>query len=219
MTEKMLDVIGSRYTLRERDAGEYARTTVNGMDVSVRCFEAEGLGNVSVMHGGIPDVMEMDTIVVNPFERDMPLFSYDRIFSGGRDTLFLELYDTKLEHTPDTAELAKLTGSYSDLTDVPAAPHWYDGILYPESVMKTGPQEASPRMDALTEGYLAEYLRLTAAAPACSREEKKKAASAYTEGLLKNGGASTDVFLKAKGKEFTQGLFRQALFGTGTPLP
>ena len=33
-------------------------------------------------------------------------------------------------------------------------------------------------------------------------------------GLLKNGGPSTDVFLKALGQEKTEWVFRSALFGT-----
>ena len=217
MMHRLLAAIDAAWPLRERDAGEYAQTTVNGMAVTVRCFAAEGLGNVSIMHSGMPGMIEMDTLVVNPFQRDMPLFSYDRILAGGKDTLFLELYDTKLTHVPDTAGLARLKADCADLPDVPAKPAWYDDLLYSESILKVAPGELTPRLDALTEGYLAEYLRMTALAPLCDAAEKKKAASAYTEGLLNNGGASTDVFLKAKGKEFTQGLFRTALFGTGAP--
>ena len=217
MTEKLLAAIHAAYPLRERDAGEYAQTVVNGMTVTVRCFDAEGLGNVSLMHGGVPGIMEMDTVVVNPFVRDMPLFSYDRILAGGKDSCFLELYDTKLSYTPDASSLAKLKADCADLPDLPIPPRWYDAILYPQSVMKAGSAEMTPRLDALTEEWLAEYLRLCALAPVCDLAEKKKAASAYTEGLLDNGGASTDVFLQARGKEFTQGLFRTALFGTGTP--
>lgn len=217
MTEKMLAFINAAYPFTERDSGEYARTTVNGMAVTFRCFDAEGLGNVSVMHGQIPGAMGMETLVVNPFARDMPLFSYDRILAGGRDTLFLELYDTKVSCTPDAAGLAALKADCADLTDVPTKPNWYDAIHYPQSIVKTASQDLTPRLDTLTEDYLAEYLRMTALAPACDPAEKKKAASAYTEGLLNNGGASTDGFLKAKGMEFTRGLFREVLFGTGTP--
>ena len=217
MMDKLLAAVCAAWPLKERDAGEYARTTVNGMDVAVRCFDADGLGNVSVMHSELSGVMGMDTLVINPFRRDMPLFSYDRILAGGKDTLFLELYDTKLAYAPDASGLAALKAGCGDLPDVPTKPAWYDGILYPESILKAAPGELTPRLDLLTEGFLAEYLRMTKQAPACDPAEKKKAASAYTEGLLDNGGASTDVFLKAKGKAFTQGLFRTALFGTGTP--
>lgn len=217
MTERILKTIGERYPLTERDAGEYAQMNVMGIAFTARCFTAKGLGNVSLMHGAVPGMMEMDTVVVNPFERDMALFSYDRIFVPNADTLFLEMYDTRISHSPDTSKLAQLIAGFGDLADSPIASAWYDDILFAESVKKTGTREQTARLDAFTQAYLAEYLDMCALAPACDAAQKRKAASAYTEGLLNNGGASTDNFLKAKGKPFTQGLFRNVLFGTGSP--
>ncbi len=217
MKEKLLSAIGEVCPLHAREAGDCAETVVNGMTVHVDCFDAEGFGNVSWMHGGIPGMMEMDTLILNPFAKDMPLFSYDRIHAGGNDTLFLELYDTGLCHRPDTSALDAIKKAQADLADVPVKSAWYDDILYPESLMKVAPESLRQRMDAVAEQYLAEYLRLWRLVPVCEPAEKKKAASAYTEGLLNNGGASTDIFLQAKGKAFTQKLFRTALFGTGNP--
>lgn len=217
MTEKMLAAIHAARPLTERDAGDYAAMNVSGVAFTVRCFTAAGLGNVSLMHGEIPGVMAMDTVVIDPFERDMPLFSYDRVYAGPKDTLFLELYDTRLDYVPDTGKLAQIVASFSDLSTGSFASCWYDGILYGESVRKDGTAEQTPRMDGLTEAYLDEYLRLCALAPKCDPALKRKAASVYTEGLLNNGGVSTDNFLRNKGKAFTQGLFRGPLFGTGDP--
>ena len=217
MTEKLLELISLAYPLTARDPGAYGAVNINGMDFTLCCFDAKGLGNVSVMHGEMPGMMRMDTLVLNPFQRDMPLLSYDRIFAGGKDTCFLEMYDTCLTHAPDMQKLQALQAKHADLQEVPTAPHWYDGILYPESMLKTGDAALTSRLNQLTEDYLAAYLQLCGEAPACDPAAKKKAASAYTEGLLNQGGASTDNFLKAKGKEFTQGMFREVLFGTGTP--
>ena len=44
---------------------------------------------------------------------------------------------------------------------------------------------------------------------------KKDKASVYVEGLLTNGGPSTDVFKKGLGLDKTAVLFRNILFGTG----
>ena len=44
--------------------------------------------------------------------------------------------------------------------------------------------------------------------------EKQRKASVYVEGLLENGGPSTDVFVKGLGHERTARLFRHILFGT-----
>lgn len=217
MIERMLAMLNSLYPITERDTGEYAETNLMGMAFTLRAFDAEGLGNVGVMHGEVPGMMAMDTLVVNPFEKDMPLFSYDRIFAGGKDTAFLEMYDTKLSHKPDGLGLTEIKADYADIMDFPPQSAWYDDILYNESVFKAGPADLTPRLDELTGRYFLEYLRLCGDAPVCDRDEKIKAASAYTEGLLANGGASTDNFVKAKGLEYTSGMFRKVLFGTGDP--
>ena len=64
--------------------------------------------------------------------------------------------------------------------------------------------------------YLNIYLQILKAAPACDPAIKKKASEVYSEGLLENGGLSTDQFVKAKGRAFTEELFRRYLFGTET---
>ena len=217
MSGRILDMIHTVYPLCEKDPGEYAHMQVNGVDFTLSVFEAEGLGNVSVMSGALPSVMRMDTIIVNPFERDMPLLSYDRIYSGDTDVLLLELYDTQLEYVPDTAVLAKIKETVSDLPDYPRATAWYDAILYPENIAKTVSAESGIRLDEITERYVDEFLRLAAGAPVCDREAKRKAATYYTESLLSNGGMSTNGFKTAKGDQFTRDLFRSALFGTGEP--
>jgi hypothetical protein len=44
---------------------------------------------------------------------------------------------------------------------------------------------------------------------------KKAKAAEYSDGLIKNGGPSTDVFKKEFGDEKTGRYFREVLFGTG----
>ena len=44
--------------------------------------------------------------------------------------------------------------------------------------------------------------------------KKREKTNAYVEGLLRNGGPSTDVFKKALGEQKTAELFKTVLFGT-----
>ena len=64
-------------------------------------------------------------------------------------------------------------------------------------------------MNDYTEAYLA-----LPAKPVTDEAAKREKTNAYVEGLLKNGGPSTDVFKKALGEEKTAELFRSVLFGT-----
>jgi hypothetical protein len=83
----------------------------------------------------------------------------------------------------------------------------------PESVTKKSKKEHSGAFDTLTKNYFKAYL--SGDANSCKIAQKCEKASVYVEGLLSNGGPSTDVFKKEFGEEKTAHLFRNILFGTG----
>lgn len=214
MIEKLLKTIETKYPLTEQDAGDYAKLKANGMKFSIHAYKAEGLGWISVMTAsGFFGLMKMDTLIINPTEVDMPLLSYDRIGAMGNDTLIYELYNT-LVGQPDLTELNKAKGRTNLLPDHDLGKHWYDDIKLPQSLSKKCKKIQSPTFDNAAYQYLVSYLKAAKNAPACAAEPKKEKASIYVEGLLSNGGPSTNVFKKSLGEEKTAELFRTVLFGT-----
>ncbi len=212
MTDKLLSMIKERFPLKEKNVGAFASLKANGMKFTVSAYEAEGLGHVSVMTAkGFFGLMKMDTLIVNPKTLDLPLYSYDRILAMGNDTLIVELYDTMVEPL-DTEALKAVNEANKDLPERDPGTHWYDGIKLKESVSKKG-KKLTERFDAYTKDYTNAYLGLPAK-PVTDAAAKREKANAYVEGLLKNGGPSTDVFKKALGEQKTAELFRKALFGT-----
>lgn len=212
MTERLLSMIGKRFPLNETDVGDFRTLKAKGMTFTVRAYEAKGLGHVSVMRAkGFFGLMRMDTLIVNPKELDLPLLSYDRILAMGNDTLIVELYDTTVE-TPDLGALCAVKDRYRELPERDPGTHWYDAIKLKESISKKG-KKLSAQFDAMTTDYAEAYLSLSAK-PVADPEKKREKTNAYVEGLLKNGGPSTDVFKKALGEERTKELFRTVLFGT-----
>ena len=214
MIDALLKTLGERFPLTEQPVGEFAALKANGMKFTVRAFEANGLGHVSVMQAkGFFGLMRMDTLIVNPVQKDLPLYSYDRIFMMGRDVLITELYDTMIEPRAFDA-LEAVKADYREIPDSPdVEAHWYDSIKLKESIRKAGKKKASAKFDELTKRHFAAYLD---AAPEenCDPAAKREKASVYVEGLLQNGGPSTDVFMKKLGREKTEALFRTVLFGT-----
>ena len=213
MTDKLLEKIAEKYPLTEISVGDMAKFKAGSMKFTVQAYKAEGLGHVSVMRANVLlGLMKMDTLIINPTAVDLPLYSYDRIFALGNDTLIVELYDTMTKGV-DLSELEKVKGEFASLPERDPGEHWYDSIKCKESISKKGKKQDTPNMDALTEKHFDAYL----GAP-CERisdaEEKKKKASYYVEGLLEKGGPSTDVFKKKLGIEKTATLFRKYLFGT-----
>lgn len=216
MTDRMLDIINKNFSLAELPCGEYEKMKVSGMTFRIRRFHAEGLGSVSTMvASGFWGLMKMDTLIITPTEKDMPLLSYDRVLAMGNDTLIFELYDTLLEQT-DLSALKQVKTDAAYLPDHDLGSHWYDSIKLPVSLSKKGKKTHAPGFDATALHYLAKYLETATTAEKCEAAPKMEKASVYVEGLLANGGPSTDVFKKGIGDEKTAVLFRKILFGTAT---
>ena len=83
MIQRMLRAITAQYHLNGITTGEYGKMKVNGMNFEVWAFHAEGLGHVSAMTAkGFFGLMKMDTLMIVPEEKDLPLYSYDRILAA-----------------------------------------------------------------------------------------------------------------------------------------
>ena len=215
MIGRLLDILAQDFPLTELPCGEFEKMKVSGMSFRVRSFNAAGLGHVSVMTAsGFLGLMKMDTMIITPTEKDMPLFSYDRVLAMGNDTLIIELYDTFLAPL-DLSALDRIKQSASYLPDHDPGSHWYDSIKLPQSLSKKGRKPQSAALDSASADYLTQYLALAREAPACEAEAKREKTAVYVEGLLSHGGPSTDVFRKGIGEEKTARLFRDVLFAAG----
>ena len=213
MTNTLLQCIENRFPLTKLSAREFSSLKASGMKFTVECYHAEGLGHVSVMRAkGFFGLMKMDTLIVNPTAVDLPLYSYDRIFAMGNDTLIVELYDTLLGEN-NLSAINKVNEGFADMPIRDPGKHWYDDIKLSQSISTKGKKAQTPIFDKWTLQHFNAYLSC-ANVQADNVEEKKKKASYYVEGLLEKGGPSTDVFKKTLGEEKTAKLFREVLFGT-----
>ena len=208
--EKLLDVIRTKYPLEKLDAGEFSTMKVSGMTFSVNHYRAKGFGHVSTMEAkGFFGLMKMDTLVIVPFEKDMPLYSYDRILAMGNDTLFVEFFDTTV-HAYDASVFDELGKKYSSIPARDPGKHWYDDIRLKESIVKKTKKD--PQLDTATEEYLKSFISSNAEDTADMAEKKRKT-DAYVSGLIEHGGPSTDVFVKKFGKKKTREFFETVFFG------
>ena len=211
MTDKLLDAIKQKYPLRELEVGEFATLKANGMKFSVSAYCAEGLGHVSVMRAkGFFGLMKMDTLMIVPKEKDLPLYSYDRILAMGNDTLIVELYDTLVGNYSENGMKA-VKEEFASLPERDPGEHWYDSIKLPSSISKKG-KKITSELDKMTLEHFKSYLS-SSDIPVEDTESKKEKAAVYVNGLLEKGGPSTDVFKKQLGIEKTTKLFREILFG------
>ena len=66
------------FTLIPKDPGEDAHRAKRGMAFDTKAWEIYGIGHLCVMRmKAFLGLMKMETIVIAPFERDLPLFNAD----------------------------------------------------------------------------------------------------------------------------------------------
>ena len=213
MTNQLLNVIRSRYPLAEIDVSSMHTLKANGMKFTVEAYHAKGLGHVSVMRAsGFFGLMKMDTLIINPDAIDLPLYSYDRIYAAGNDTLIVELYDTMVA-PQDLSSLEAVKQQYASITERDPGEHWYDSIKLSESISKKGKKCDTLTLDTMAIEHFKAYLSTNASAVS-DLSTKHEKSSYYVNGLLRHGGPSTDVFKKALGTDKTTLLFQKYLFGT-----
>lgn len=213
MNKELFEIISSKYQLKEIDMGEYKTLDKKGMHFIFSCYEAQGVGHISVFSmKAMLGLMKMESIVINPFKKDAPLFSYDLIDVMGKRTLLTENYNTQLGDI-SLEKLVKVKENYPMLTDGEAEHRWYDHLKMEGSLVKKG-KKKQPEFSSLLIEYLNAYLEILDDSKKCDEEKKRAKAKEYTEGLLSNGGPAVDQIKKLIGDEKTGVLFREFIFGT-----
>lgn len=217
MTNKILSLIKKNHALESKSVGAFKTFKAKGMTFVCEAYDADGLGHVSVMKAkGFFGLMKMDTLVIAPTQKDLPLLSYDRIYAMGNDTLIIELYDTMGECKADLRAVRAVKERFAHLPErfaegeEPA--HWYDSIRLSETTSKKGKKGDSESFDAYTLEYVSAYLSLDA--ENCDKAEKIARTDVYANGLITQGGPATDVFKEQFGEEKTGNIIKGVLFGT-----
>ena len=212
----MIDFISAlkeKYTVTNRDLGNYAIIKKKGMKFLISGYEVKGIGNVSTMQmSAMFGLMKMKMMVFTPLDVDAPLFSYDYINAMGNETLLLELYNTQLSDI-NVSALDKVKADFSSLPDYDLGTHWYDYLKLSPSLAKKS-KKVTAEYQKLCDKFFHTYITLLEQAPVCDRTQKQTKVREYTNGLLSNGGPSTDQFIKMIGTDATRDLFTKYIFSS-----
>ncbi len=213
MMTRILELIDENFKLTERKCDEFRSLKLQGMNFENTAFSAEGLGNVAVMKITTDNgFMSMDTLIINPFELDAPMLSYDCINMQKTAILYLEPFDTTLTHSFDLSGITEVTAKYDEaIENNPQQERWYDVMRLSGTCFKK--TEKIKLLEKMLEEYYSAFVKSLKNAMPCDVDAKKAKASEYSKGLIENGGPATDPFLKAFGKETTERFFKEVLFG------
>lgn len=218
--DSVLETLDKNYTVTPVDVGDYKEMKVYGiMKFDVEQYHIEELGNLSVMRLNM-GIMQMSTIVITPFDKNLPLLSADYMYIMGNRKAYLEFYDVVKEkddaYNTLMGNLQTVVDKYNHLEDFEATAAWYEHLLTVDAY-----KSCTDKNDAEIEQMLIEsleaYIAHAKSLPLLSEEEKAEKLAItleYTNGLVDKGGVSTDVFKKELGVEETKKFFDQVFFGT-----
>ena len=218
--DAVLGELQENYTVTPLDAGEYEEITLYGiMKFKVQQYDIEELGNLSVMHINM-GVMQMSSIIITPKDKNLPLLTADYIYLLTNRKTYLEFYDL-VKEKDDTyntllTNLSDIQKKYDYLNNLPVSRAWYEYLLtvasYKSCDLRSDNDIEQMLLDSLTA-----YIQHDKQLPFLSAEEKQEKLTItvnYTDGLITNGGISTDVFKNALGPEITKKFFDAVFFGT-----
>ena len=218
--DSVLKELEEHYTVTKLDAGEYSEMKLFGlMKFDVEQYQVEELGNLSIMRVNM-GLMQMATVVITPQDKNMPLLSADYMYIMSNRKCYLEFYDVVKEKDDQYMQLlsglSETISQYEHLENIEVAPAWYQHLLT-VTTYKAGNTSMDTDLEKLLIDNLHTYLEQSQQFPLLADEErtvKQDITLKYTDGLIENGGISTDVFKKALGDEETKKFFDQVFFGT-----
>jgi len=218
--EETLALAKQDHTVTEIPAGEYQEMTAMGiLKFHVKQYDIEGVGNLSTMTVNA-GVMQMATIVFTPMEKDIPLLSCDYMYILGNRKSYLELYDlvNDRDDVYDSwlSEYQAVQDRYAAIPDTEASDAWYTDLLTVVTY-KAGKKSDDAALQQLlldTVGVYLDQADAYAEMPTEAKAAKRELIKNYSDGLIDQGGVSTDFFTKSFGTDTTRDFFDRVFFGT-----
>ena len=217
-----LETLRKYYTVTERTVPEeFRKMNIQNMHFEIQQYDVADIGNLLLMKCTDSEVFQMDSFVLTPYFKNLPLFTTDYMYNGENRSYINEIYnvvDCQDELYLSYIEKFKANDQkHAQLRDMPPHPGWYDAIRPVCTAKLTKPVDDDENMQIFAE-HLATFIEMEQNTPAFpdkeSRQKKWKCNKNYADRLIEEGGISTDVFKKALGTEKTKKFFSEVFFGT-----
>lgn len=215
-----LKELNKNYTVTAVNPDKYKKLTFYGViKFNIEQYQVDDLGNLSMMRVNMGP-MQMFTFIITPQSKNLPLLSADYMYILSNRKAYLEFYDVVKEKDEQYMQLmdhlAAVQTGFKHLDDFEPSSAWYDNLLTVAS-FKSCTSDADADLSNMLIESLNVYLAHSKKIPTLSEHERKEKlaiTAEYTNGLINNGGVSTDIFKKQLGAEETMRFFDNVLFGT-----
>lgn len=217
-----MDLVSSNYDIEKVETGEFTNLIIQGIDYNIEQYKIKDVGNLLVMESKDSSKLQMVSFVITPYYKALPLFSTDYIYMNEKRSFLIEYYD--LVEKKDELYLnymnrfASLKAEHSELEDMTLKECWYDS-LKPVCTAKNTDRSKDLEISSMFIDNLKLFIEMEKNSKLLTEEERKskwKITQDYTDGLVDNGGVSTNVFKAIMGPDGTKEFFNKVFFGTNS---
>ena len=217
-----MELVTANYEIKEVETGEFANIQIQGIDYKIKQYDICGVGNLLVMDSRNSNKLQMVSFVITPYYKALPLFSTDYIYMQEKRSFLIEYYDL----VPKKDELylnymdrlAGLKEQHNHLEDMVLRECWYDS-LKPVCTAKKADKLKDIEISSMFAANLKLFIEMEKGSTLYTEEERKqkwRITQDYTDGLVDNGGVSTNVFKAIMGVDGTKKFFNDVFFGTSS---
>lgn len=214
MVKTIIDEIKSKYNCKSVDADIFAKVVIDGANFNINAYDVEGVGRVATVEmKRLIGLWNMQSVIITPFEVDMPIFYCNKHREKGKYIYRMEMFDTQMNPI-EMDEIAAINEKYASLPDDPQNERWYDAVKLSNSVVKKVEKKNKEELTKLALEHFRAYFEKLQTAPECKSTEKKKKATVFVNDLCKQSGiAVVEIFIANYGEKVAAKLCNEVLFG------
>jgi len=214
MIQRMLEEIQSKYVCEKQDADVFEKVVIDGATFHIHAYNAKGLGRVATVEmKRLIGFWDMQSLIITPFEKDMPIYYYNRHRNKGSYICHMEVFGGKYEQV-DFSVMADVLEKYANLPEETPFELWYDEYKLPVCAIKKVAKNQKEDLSPMVWDHFKAYMDILEAAPVCKPSEKKKRFNSFVKQLSEQGGiAVVDIFNATYNKQVTEKLAYEVLFG------
>ena len=213
-----LQMLKDRYIVIPANVGEYASLQIQTMNYDVYRYEVRGVGNLLIMKCIDAGDMQMDSFVLTPYYKNLPLFSTDYIYMKERRCCLNEIYSLVEKEDENyqcyIEKFRQIKESYDHLQNMQVKSCWYDSIR-PVCTAKVSGADRDEEILEIFYEHLRSWMQMereTKLLDIQAYDEKCRITKEYSNSLIDQGGVSTDVFKAVLGEESTREFFNSVFF-------
>lgn len=213
-----IELLKEYYKLIPIEIKEFGQLKIQDMDYVVSQYEIRHVGNLVIMVCPESERMQMDSFVLTPYYKNLPMFSTDYIYTKENRFFLNEIYtlteNEDLLYQLYMERFKAIKEYHKHLPDASVKSCWYDKIR-PVCIAKTTtPEEDDEILEIFLEN-LRTWIAMERYTPFLTDYQYKlkwKKTKEYTDALVDEGGVSTDVFKTTLGAEKTRLFFDEVFF-------